>query len=128
MFYPVPKTLQTITAVAVSTNGTAYIPVPKEDAESNAITKVRALFYLDQSGGSSSPTSKLKIQTSVDAVYWADVVESSTLTTTDSLCEESPEIAIGPYVRSALVLSGGVAPTCTGYVCLICTAPLDLVS
>ena len=83
-----------------------------------------------QSGGASSPTSQIKIQTSPDNVNWVDNVESTQLTATGDKAETKSHatLPILRYVRAVTTLGGGTNPNHTSEVRIISNGPFRLKS
>ena len=85
-------------------------------------------FLLGQTGGATSPTSILKLQTSVNGTNWVDVV-SSTQLTTDGVLTETKDISspLLKYVRVVSELGGGTKPSHSGSASLVSNAGFKLV-
>ncbi len=103
---------------------------PSDDAVSDGDQGFQVYFGLTQSGGATSPTSRAKLQTSVDKTNWIDVVLSTQLTadgakfeTLDSAGAATPLLT---FVRAVTVLGGGTKPAHTVDVRLLSTAPYRL--
>ena len=68
--------------------------------------------HLTQSGGASSPTSKVILQTSPDNSTWIDLATSTQLTSDGTVDEiKDPTLPLFRYVRAKTVLGGDTAPT-----------------
>lgn len=111
-------TLLAVTANNVNTDqsGSTYrIETSTDDGIHDTDQTYQVYFKLAQAGGASSPTTKLKLQTSPDKTNWVDVVESTQLTADGSKIEIK-DVAGGPlltYVRAVSVLGGGTKPNHT---------------
>ena len=108
--------LAVTTAVAVNQTGNTYrIESNAEDGVKDHEQDFQVYFYGNQSGGASSPTSQLKIQTSPDNENWADLVESTQLTADGDLAETKSHATLPllKFVRAVTVLGGGTNPNHT---------------
>ena len=116
-FYKNMATLLAVsTAVATDQTGTTYrIETNNEDGIPDTEQDFQFYFYGSQSGGASSPTSQLKIQTSPDNENWADLVESTQLTADGDLAETKSHATLPllKFVRAVTVLGGGTKPNHT---------------
>ena len=116
-FYKNMATLLAVsTAVATDQTGTTYrIETNSEDGIPDTEQDFQFYFYGSQSGGASSPTSQLKIQTSPDNENWADLVESTQLTADGDLAETKSHATLPllKFVRAVTVLGGGTNPNHT---------------
>ena len=116
-FYKNMATLLAVTtAVATDQTGTTYrIETNSEDGIPDTEQDFQFYFYGSQSGGASSPTSQLKIQTSPDNENWADLVESTQLTADGDLAETKSHATLPllKFVRAVTVLGGGTKPNHT---------------
>ncbi len=116
-FYKNMATLLAVTtAVATDQTGTTYrIETNSEDGIPDTEQDFQFYFYCSQSGGASSPTSQLKIQTSPDNENWADLVESTQLTADGDLAETKSHATLPllKFVRAVTVLGGGTNPNHT---------------
>ena len=116
-FYKNMATLLAVsTAVATDQTGTTYrIETNSEDGIPDTEQDFQFYFYGSQSGGASSPTSQIKIQTSPDNENWADLVESTQLTADGDLAETKSHATLPllKFVRAVTVLGGGTKPNHT---------------
>ena len=116
-FYKNMATLLAVsTAVATDQTGTTYrIETNSEDGIPDTEQDFQFYFYGRQSGGASSPTSLIKIQTSPDNENWADLVESTQLTADGDLAETKSHATLPllKFVRAVTVLGGGTNPNHT---------------
>ena len=110
------------TAVATNQTGTTYrIESNAEDGVKDHEQDFQVYFYGNQSGGASSPTSQMVLQTSPDNVNWYDVTASTELTATGDLAE-TKDVDGAPllkYVRAKTTLGGGTNPNHTCEVRLV---------
>lgn len=110
--FPYTETIYNVTGKTASENGAIYRIVPKrnQDLVNGAF---RAFLVATQSGGASSPTTDLKVQTSVDGTNWIDWTSVTQLTAdgTNEELEGANSQDLGVYVRAVLTLGGGTAPT-----------------
>ena len=123
--------LAVTTAVATSQTGHTYrIETSNEDGVKDHEQDFQIYFYGSQSGGASSPTSQLKIQTSPDNVNWVDNVESTQLTATGDMAENKSHatLPLMRYIRAVTTLGGGTNPDHTCEVRLLSTGPFRLKS
>ena len=116
-------TLLAITA-AVATEQTGHtfrIETNAEDGVRDHEQEFQVYFYGNQTGGASSPTSQILLQTSPDNTIWYDVVQSTELTATGEKAE-TKDVSGAPllkYVRAKTVLGGGTNPNHTCEVRLV---------
>ena len=114
--------LAVTTAVATNQTGTTYrIESNAEDGVKDHEQDFQVFFYGNQSGGASSPTSQMVLQTSPDNVNWYTVAESTEVTATGDLAE-TKDVDGAPllkYVRAKTVLGGGTNPNHTCEVRLV---------
>lgn len=103
------KVLAVVSATA-STTGDAYDLNEIENTSEDELYFLAV--HLTQSGGASSPTSKVTVQTSPDKTTWIDVVSSTQLTADGTVDEiKDPTLPLLRYIRAKTVLGGGTAPT-----------------
>ena len=116
-FYKTMATLLAVsTAVATDQTGTtSRIETNSEDGIPDTEQDFQFYFYGSQSGGASSPTSQIKIQTSPDNENWADLVESTQITADGDLAETKSHATLPllKFVRAVTVLGGGTNPNHT---------------
>ena len=123
IFYKHMATLLLIsTAVAAEETGPTYrIDTNAEDGVKDHEQTFQVYFYNSQSGGASSPTSQLVLQTSPDNERWYDLVESTELSA-DGEKIESKDVNGAPllrFVRVRTALGGGTKPHHTAEVRLL---------
>ncbi len=117
-------TLLAVTGNAVSTDqtGSIYrIETSAEDGTKDTEQTYQVYFKLSQAGGATSPTTKVKLQTSPDKTSWVDVVESTQLTADGSKTElkDVSGAPLLPFVRAVTVLGGATKPNHTCEVRLV---------
>lgn len=117
-------------AVNTNQNGTAYRIEPSAHDTTNDTDQTFMLsLILGQTGGASSPTSKVKLQTSMDKLNWVDVLESTQLTADGSKAENKDANPAGTpllkWVRAVTVLGGTTLPNHTAEVWLTSDAPFS---
>lgn len=129
-FYKNMATLLAVTtAVATDQTGTTYrIETNSEDGIPDTEQDFQFYFYGSQSGGASSPTSQIKIQTSPDNVNWVDNVESTQLTADGDKAETKSHstLPLLRYVRAVTTLGGGTNPSHTCEVRILSNGPFRL--
>ena len=109
--------------------GTAYTVLPEEaDGISDANQSFKAFFDVTQSGGATSPTTDVHLQTSHDGTNWVNVVSATQLTADGAVHEFKDVSAIGPFVRAVSALGGGTAPNHTVTVKLASNGPFRLLA
>ena len=116
LFKSMATLLAVTTAVATDQTGNTYrIETAAEDGVKDHEQEFQFYFYGNQSGGASSPTSQIKIQTSPDNENWADLVESTQLTADGDLAETKSHATLPllKFVRAVTVLGGGTKPNHT---------------
>lgn len=91
---------------------------------------VHVYFAATQTGGATSPTTQIKLQTSMDNTNWIDLVSSTQLTADSSKYEtkdhSTPSTPLCKYVRAITVLGGGTVPNHTATVMLISDGALKI--
>ena len=109
-------------AVATETTGSTYrIEANNEDGVKDHEQDYQVYFSATQSGGASSPTSQIVVQTSPDNSTWYDLAESTELSTAGSKAE-TKDVSGAPilkYIRAVTVLGGGTNPNHTCEVRLV---------
>lgn len=117
--FPNSANLLTTTAVVVTTTGSTYkiLGSPRDDV-SGAEQEFAFVFEGSQTGGASSPTADLKVQTSIDGSVWHDVCSATQMTSGAPAVSEFKQGAedvplVCKYVRAKLTLAGGTNPTTT---------------
>lgn len=117
-------TLLTVTGASVATDQTGAtfrLETSAEDGIKDTEQTWQVYFKLTQAGGATSPTVKVKLQTSPNKTDWVDVVESTQLTA-DGGKFEIKDVSGGPllpYVRAVTVLGGATKPNHTAEVRLV---------
>ena len=101
--------------------------VPGEgDGVNDTSQLFRVFFDVVQSGGASSPTTDVSLETSHDGSSWIKLV-GSTQVTADATTHEWKEVTcVGPYVRATTTVGGGTKPSHQVTVKLASTAPFKL--
>jgi hypothetical protein len=124
--------LLSITGNAVNTdqNGTAYRIEPSTtDSTHDPDQSFLLALIFSQAGGATSPTTKIKLQTSMDKINWVDVLESTQLTADGSKAENKDANPTGTpllkWVRVITVLGGATKPNHTAEVWLTSDAPFS---
>lgn len=114
--------LAVTTAVSTDQTGNTYrVETNAEDGVQDHEQDFQVYFYGSQSGGASSPTSQMVLQTSPDNERWYDVTESTELTA-DGEKAETKDVNGAPllrYVRVKTALGGGTKPSHTCEVRLV---------
>jgi hypothetical protein len=129
MLYRYPNTLLDISAQSEAQTGAAYAVVPaSNDDQSDSEQPFRVAFHAKQSGGASSPTTDVVLQTSADNEHWADVIGATQLTADGEVDEISTSVALGPFVRAVTRLGGGTLPAHSAKVVLLSTGNYRLVA
>lgn len=122
--------LQTLLAVTTPTNqaqtGTGYLILPTESLTDESEHDFRAFFDASQTGGATSPTTDVYVQTSHDGINWINVGNMTQLTTTAERHEFISIGNLGPYVRAMSVLAGGTLPSHAATVRLASDRPFRL--
>ena len=99
-----------VVQAAVATVGDIYDLNSVENTTEDELSFL--VLHLTQSGGASSPTSQILIQTSPDKDAWIDVAEGTQLTADGTKDEiKDPTLPLLRYVRAKTVVGGGTAPT-----------------
>ena len=114
------------TAVNTDQTGDTYrVETSGEDGVLDHDQDYQFYFRSTQSGGASSPTSQIKIQTSPDGDNWVDLVESTELTADGTKVEtkSSATLPLLKFVRAITSLGGGTKPHQTCEVRIVSTAP-----
>ena len=98
-------------AASADQTGTTYRLTPGEsDGVSDASQLFKAFIDVSQSGGATSPTVDVVVETSHDGQSWVPVAYATQLTGDSSGHELKELVALGPYVRAKSVLGGGTKP------------------
>lgn len=115
--------LYNVSAKTASENGEVYEikPVRHTDIDQSEL-ELKAWCVVTTTGGASSPTADLVIETSADAVNWYtwDSITQITTATTSTQFLSTTDKVFFRYVRARLALGGGTAPTTTARV-LLCS-------
>lgn len=114
---PIYRHLQPLINVTTPTNqaqtGTTYLILPVEGAADESEQEFRAFIDASQSGGATSPTTDVFIQTSGNGTNWINVGNMTQLTSSTERHEFVAVAHLGPYVRVVSVLAGGTLPNHT---------------
>lgn len=109
-------TIYTATAIIASATGAAYLLAPLDGDELDGQNQeFRAALVMTTTGGASTPTADLIIETSNDGTNWMTWVQSSQVTTATTLTEikGASALDLGRYVRARVALAGGTPFTTT---------------
>lgn len=87
----------------------------------------RVLLFAQQTGGATSPTTDVRLETSVDKARWVNVAAATQLTQDGSVTEIKSPTALGPFVRAVTQLGGGTKPNHKAKVTLLSNAPFKVV-
>ena len=118
--------LRVATAVSDDQVGDTYrVETSSEDGVHDHDQDYQFYFKATQSGGASSPTSQIKVQTSPDGENWVDLVESTELTAEGTKVEtkSTTTLPLLKFVRAITSLGGGTKPHLACEVRLVSTAP-----
>lgn len=119
--------LEVADATATDQTGTSYAVVPADgDGVSDVGQTFRVFLVASQSGGATSPTTVVKLDTSPDGTTWIEAATSTQLTTDGNVAEFKSITALGPYVRARTLLAGGTPPNHTAKVVLVSNAPFRI--
>ena len=116
-------------AVIVTTNGNGYRILPAQvDPQTDDAQDFRFVTSMTFSGGATSPTAQIFIQGSVDGVVWMDLASGASRTGAGTYSEviEANNVALLPWVRARLVLTGGTNPTVYASVDVVSNGPFQL--
>ena len=114
-------------ATATAQTGSTYSVVPADgDGQADSAQGFRAFLFATQSGGATSPTTDVKVETSPDGTNWIEVASITQLTADGSKGELDAITALGPNVRARTLLAGGTAPNHTAKVVLASNGPFRL--
>jgi hypothetical protein len=114
-------------ASAEAQTGSSYAVLPADgDGQADSAQGFRALISATQSGGATSPTTDVKVETSADGTNWVEVAGSTQLTADGSTYEFKALEALGPLVRARTALGGGTLPSHTAKVVLVSNGPFRL--
>jgi hypothetical protein len=86
----------------------------------------RVFFSVTQTGGVTSPTTDVNLETSWDGSSWIKVIGSTQLTADGTTHEWKEAAAIGPWVRATTSLGGATKPSHLVTVKLASSAPFKL--
>ena len=119
--------LDVTTATDQAQTGSAYAVLPLDgDRQNDAQQGWRVFFDATQSGGATSPTTDVVLETSHDGTNWVQVAQATQLTADGEVHEFAAVSALGPYVRASTVLGGGTPPSHTATVKLASSGPFRL--
>ena len=107
-------TILDVTGKTATYDGAAYLLAPIDGDEIDGQNQeFRAFFVVTTTGGASTPTADLIVQTSNDNVNWLTWVAATQVTTATTLVElkGATSLDCGRYVRAKLSLGGGTAFT-----------------
>ena len=114
---PIYRHIQPLINVTTPSNlaqtGTIYLILPMEGIGDESDQDFRAFIDATQSGGASSPTTDVFIQTSGNGTNWINVANMTRLTATGEQHEFVSIGHLGPYIRVISVLAGGTLPNHT---------------
>ncbi len=114
---PIFRHLQTLINVTTPSSqaqtGTTYLVLPVEGVADESEQEFRAFIDASQSGGASSPTTDVFIQTSGNGTNWINVGNMTRITATGEQHEFVAVGHLGPFVRVISVLAGGTLPNHT---------------
>lgn len=95
-----------------SQTGASYAIVPSDsDRTEDHQISFRAFIDAIQSGGGSSPTLKVSVQTSHDGTSWVDALTPLQMAADGTTHQFRTIDALGPYVRATTELGGSPLPT-----------------
>lgn len=115
-------------ATATGQTGTSYTVVPADgDGVSDSGQTFRVFLFAGQSGGATTPTTVVKLETSPDGNTWVEAATSTQLQADGNVGEFKSVTALGPYVRARSILGGGTPPSHTAKVVLVSDAPFRLI-
>ena len=128
---PLFRNLQTLFAMSeaksTAQTGTGYRVVANQgDDTSDTSQLFRAFISATQSGGVTSPTTDVNVETSWDGTSWFKVANSTQLTADGTTHEWKEIAALGPWVRATTTLGGATKPSHLVVVKLVSTAPFKL--
>lgn len=122
------KTLLSQQAAAINVDqiGTPLQIIPSaRDKVTEPAQGFYAWFRVTQTGGVTSPTTDVKLQTSQDKVNWVDAVAATQLTANGGLTELKAIPALTKWVRAVSVLAGATKPDHTVQVVLLSNAHFE---
>lgn len=115
-------------ATATGQTGTSYTVVPADgDGVADSSQTFRVFLFGSQSGGATTPTTVVKLETSPDGTTWVEAATSTQLQADGNVGEFKSVTALGPYVRARSLLGGGTPPSHTAKVVLVSDAPFRLI-
>ena len=119
--------LEVTTGTDQAQTGSSYAVLPLDgDRQTDAQQGWRVFFDATQSGGATSPTTDVTLETSHDGTEWVKVVGATQLVADGEIHEFAAVNALGPYVRAVTAVGGGTAPTHTATVKLASNGPFRL--
>jgi len=127
IFRNVVTLLEVSTGTDQAQTGTSYAVLPQDgDRLNDAEQGWYAFFDAAQSGGATSPTTDVVLETSHDGQNWVEVVKATQLAQDGEIHEFTAVTALGPYVRAITAVGGATAPTHTATVKLASNGPFRL--
>lgn len=128
-YRPGTKLLQVLTGVNTDQTGPIYRLAPGSDASD--VINVKVFVTQNASGGASTPTHQVVIESSTDGVAWVTAITGTSRAADGTIYTEyldGADLFLGPYIRAKLALGGGTKPTATCKVELISDRPLQVLS
>ena len=108
------------TATATEQTGSTYAVLPADgDGVADYSQSFRVFLSASQTGGATSPTTSVKVETSTDGTNWVEAALSTQLTADGGVSEMKAITALGPLVRARTILGGGTKPSHTAKVVLV---------
>jgi len=119
--------LEVTTGTDQAQTGSSYAVLPVDgDRMTDAQQGWRVFFDATQSGGATSPTTDVLLETSHDGTNWVEITRATQLTADGETHNFAVVSALGPYVRASTLVAGGTAPTHTATVKLASNGPFRL--
>ena len=107
--------------------GSTYAVLPADgDRQGDSDQAFRVFLHGSQSGGATSPTTDIRLETSDDKTNWVVAASAAQMTQDGSIHEFKAVTALGPYVRAVTQLGGGTKPNHTASVVLVSNGPFRL--
>lgn len=124
MVYPHANSLLSLSAASTANQtGNKYVIIARDERDP---IYAAVAITVSQSGGASSPTVSVIVESSADGTNWVELhkVDLSSTTTVTEL--EAADV-VGPYVRARSVLGGGTLPSHTFDAKLLTSEPIGLI-
>lgn len=106
--------------------GRSHRIIPALNSHSDTDISFHAFVHMHMTGGASSPTVTVHLETSPNGTLWCAVGQPVVFDTAGDVCKLVPLETLCSYVRARIVLAGGTLPSYTGDVQLLASHPIKV--